>query len=100
MQWNFGNAVNGASYAVRLYFAETVADDVGERVFDVSIEGQTVLDDFDIYATAGDFAGVVKTFVVTAGGDGNLDIDFSKVTGSTYEPLISGIEVYFVAYAA
>jgi len=97
MEWNFGGLVNGARYAVRLYFAEIAASPgVGQRVFDVSIEGQTVLDDFDIYAEAGENTGVVKTFVVTAGSDGNLDIDFSKVSG-TDEPLVSALEVYFVA---
>jgi hypothetical protein len=97
MEWNFGGLVNGARYAVRLYFAEIAANPgVGQRVFDVSIEGQTVLDDFDIYAEAGENTGIVKTFVVTAGSDGNLDIDFSKVSG-TDEPLVSALEVYFVA---
>ena len=42
-----------AAYTVRLDFVETFWDDPGDRVFDVAINGQTVLSGFDILATAG-----------------------------------------------
>jgi hypothetical protein len=42
-------------------------------VFNVSIEGQTVLQNFDIWAVAGEFAAVQRTFVVTV-TDGVLNI--------------------------
>src|SRR5580700_1767323 len=43
----------GASYTVRLHFAEGYWDAAGKRVFDVSINGTQVLTNFDIFATAG-----------------------------------------------
>ncbi len=50
-------------YTVRLYFAEPDAAAPGERRFEVRIQGQLVLDDFDIAAeSAGQSAGIVKTF--------------------------------------
>jgi hypothetical protein len=42
-------------------------------VFNVSIEGQTVLQNFDIWAVAGLFAAVQRTFVVTV-TDGLLNV--------------------------
>ena len=43
----------GLEYTVRLIFAETEGAAPGERLFDVSIQGETVLEGFDIAATAG-----------------------------------------------
>jgi hypothetical protein len=40
-------------YRVRLYFADPDNDSPGQRVFDVKIQGTTVLDDFDPAAAAG-----------------------------------------------
>jgi hypothetical protein len=64
--------VNG-TYTVTLYFAEIYFNALGQRVFNVSIEGQTVLQNFDIWAVAGQFAAVQRTFVVTV-TDGVLNI--------------------------
>ncbi|WP_425397970.1 malectin domain-containing carbohydrate-binding protein [Aeoliella sp.] len=88
MQWDF--SVTPGEYEVRLYFAETYsgAQSVDARVFDVAIEGVTLLDDYDVFADVGGNKGVVKTFTVTS--DGNLDIDFGHVTQN---PSIKGIEI-------
>jgi large repetitive protein len=88
MQWDF--PVTPGTYQVRLYFAEIYsgAQSVGARVFDVSIEGNVVLNDYDIFADVGGFKGVVKTFTVTA--DSNLDIDFGHVTEN---PKVNAIEI-------
>src|SRR5439155_14254161 len=61
------------TYTVTLYFAEIYFNAPGQRVFNVSIEGQTVLQNFDIWAVAGQFAAVQRTFVVTV-TDGVLNI--------------------------
>lgn len=92
MQWDF--AVDPGAYEVRLYFAEIYsgAQGVGKRVFDVSIEGNLVLDNYDIYADVGGYTGVMKSFVVQA--DGNIDIDFDHVTQN---PAIKGIEIVSAA---
>jgi len=88
MQWDF--PVTPGTYEVRLYFAEIYrgAQRDGERIFDVSIEGNLVLDDYDVYADVGGYAGVVKSFVVSS--DANLDIDFGHVKR---DPAINGIEI-------
>jgi hypothetical protein len=86
--WDF--PVTPGKYEVRLYFAETYsgAFATGVRVFDVQIEGATLLDNYDIFADVGALKGVVKSFVVTA--DSNLDIDFLRVAQN---PTIMGIEI-------
>lgn len=89
MQYDF--AVTPGDYLVRLYFADTFTgtNAVGARVFDVSLEGQLVLDNYDIFAKVGGFTGVVETFQVTS--DSNLDIDFVRVVEN---PAIKAIEIF------
>ncbi|MCH1867532.1 malectin domain-containing carbohydrate-binding protein [Nocardioides sp. CFH 31398] len=90
MEWNLPAPV-GVPLQVRLYFANGYGgtSQVGQRVFDVAVEGSTVLDDYDIVADAGgDSRGTMRAFDVTS--DGNVDIDFSHVAEN---PLISAIEV-------
>ena len=88
-------ALNNATgnYTVRLYFAEP--DDVaaGERVFDVALQGEVVLTDFDVVSEAGGARKtVVKSFDgVMANGDGQLVVTFNA-TGDV-KPIINGIEV-------
>jgi hypothetical protein len=78
-------------YEVRLFFAETVASksSVGARTFDVQAEGQTVINDLDVFAAAG--AGnkaIMRSFQVSA--DDKLDLTFLT---QAYRPMIAGIEV-------
>jgi uncharacterized protein YxjI len=87
MQWNIP-VEGGQTYEVRLYFAETFHTSDGQRVFDVSIEGTTVLDDYDIHADVGHDTGVVKSFTVESSPE--LDIDFSRETGN---PKVVAIEI-------
>jgi hypothetical protein len=91
MQWEFP-VTSGLAVEVRLFFAETYTGitDAGQRVFDVAIEDQTVLDDFDLYATCGWGHGVMKAFPATIGPDGKLDIEFTAVVEN---PLVNGVEV-------
>ena len=51
------------SFKVRLHFAETAHDEVGRRVFDVLVQGKSVLRDFDVLKAAdGRNVAVVKEF--------------------------------------
>ncbi|MEN1679614.1 MAG: malectin domain-containing carbohydrate-binding protein [Planctomycetota bacterium] len=59
-------AVDPGKYRVDLYFVEPSKTAPGKRVFDVQIDGATVLDDFDIYAEAGVGAALGRSFVVNA----------------------------------
>ena len=86
MQWSF--PVTPGTYEVRLYFAEIYFTTANSRVFDVSIEGNLVLNDYDIVADVGAFTGVTKSFVV--GSDNAINIDLSSVVEN---PKISAIEI-------
>lgn len=81
----------GASYTVRLHFAETFWSSSGQRVFNVAINGGTVLSNFDIIAATGakDKA-IVKPFTATAGSDGTLTVQFKTVTDYAE---VNGIEI-------
>jgi hypothetical protein len=83
--------VANGSYRVNLYFAEIYpgAAFVGGRVFDVAIEGTTVLQHLDIFAEVGFLKPLVKSFTTTV-SNGVLDILFSHVVEN---PKISAIEI-------
>ena len=74
--FDYAQSVANGNYDVTLHFAETVFNDAGRRVFDVSAENQLILDNFDIYSEAGgkDIA-LEKTFTVGV-NDGSIDLDF------------------------
>jgi hypothetical protein len=82
----------GTIYTVRLLFAEPAYSSVGQREFNVGINGTQVLTDFDIVAAAGakDKA-VVEEFTAMADGNGQIAVDFSS--GSADIPLVNGIEL-------
>jgi fibronectin type 3 domain-containing protein len=81
----------GASYTVRLHFAELYWTSAGSREFNVTINGQQVLTNFDIFATAGgkDIA-IIKPFTATANSSGQIVITFTSVKDNAK---VSGIEI-------
>jgi hypothetical protein len=82
----------GSTYKVRLHFAEIYFQQAGERVFNVSINGQPVLQNFDIIQMAGGpNKAIVEEFPVQADGSGQITIDFTQ--GPQNYPKISGIEI-------
>jgi len=89
MSWDFPVA-SGLPLQVRLFFANRCGctSSVGSRVFDVDLDGQRVLNDFDIVAAVGDQVGTMRSFNITS--DGNVDIDFAHVVEN---PLINAIEI-------
>jgi hypothetical protein len=89
MQYEF-SVPDGQQVKVQLFFYDGYSgtSSVGDRVFDVSIEGQTVLDDFDIIETYGDDTGAMEEFTVTS--DGTIDVDFGHVTEN---PQINAIRI-------
>jgi hypothetical protein len=92
---NFTYAIPGltanASYTVRLHFAETYWTATGQRTFNVSINGQTVLSNFDIIAAAGGTnKAVVEQFNATADSSGKVTIQFTTVKDNAQ---VNGIEV-------
>jgi len=81
----------GAQYTVLLHFAETYFSAVGKRVFNVAINGATVLSDLDIYATVGENVALVESFATTANSSGQIVISFTN--GTANQPTIAGVEV-------
>jgi ferric-dicitrate binding protein FerR (iron transport regulator) len=82
--------VANGSYTVTLKFAEIYFTTAGSRVFNVAIDGTTVLSNFDITAQAGAFTALDKSFPVTV-TNGQIAIQFSQ--GSANWPLVSAISI-------
>ena len=85
----------GATYTVRLHFAEIFGAAPGERVENISINGQPVLTNFSIAAEAGQNKALVKTFTGIAPDDkGNITIRVQAAPNSRDQNAkISGIEI-------
>lgn len=105
----FGLCLQKGSYSVRLHFAEIMFSEdktfssLGRRIFDVSIQGKSVMKDFNIEDEAnGVGKGIVKEFSdISIDGGGTLEIHlYWSGKGTTaipdkgvYGPLISAISV-------
>ena len=87
------NLTPGASYVVRLHFAELSFTGPGQRVFNVAINGTNVLSNFDVFAAAGaQNKAVVREFPIVGSSNGSLSIAFSR--GPVDNPEIAAIEIY------
>jgi hypothetical protein len=74
-----------------LHFAELYWTASGKRRFNVTINGATVLSNFDIYAATGArYKAVVREFIATAGSSGQIVIRFTTVTDNA---TIEGIQI-------
>ena len=81
----------GATYTIRLHFAETYWTTAGSRVFNVLIDGTQVLTNFDIFATAGgENKAVVEQFTETVPSNGIFTIQFVTVKDNAQ---VNGIEI-------
>jgi fibronectin type 3 domain-containing protein len=81
----------GSQHTVLLHFAETYFTAAGQRVFNVAINGTSVLSNFDIYADVGKNAALVEQFTATANSSGQIVIAFTN--GTADQPVVSGIEI-------
>ena len=97
--------VPDGEYRVELYFVEPwhgrnggEKDDYeGLRIFDVDINGETVIDDLDPWAEAG-YCGALKRVVTAKAKAGHIRISFPEVKAG--QALICGIAVANVKYVA
>lgn len=71
--------VEDGTYRVTVKLAETYWNNPGQRVFDVLLEGDRVVNDIDIYERVGHDHALVLDFTVTV-TDGTLDADFVTET--------------------
>lgn len=84
------SVVHDATYKIRLYFSELENKKRGERVFDVSIQGRKVLENFDIISETGEKdKEIIKSFAGIIAGN-TLRIDMIPKKGNTF---LSGIEL-------
>lgn len=89
--YNFGGLGAGASYKIRLHFAEIFHNAANLRKFNVLINGTTVLSNFDVFAEAGArYKAIVREFTVPASFGGSIAIQFVNVTDNAK---ISGVEI-------
>ena len=87
-------------YTVRLFFAETEEYEIGERLFNVSIQGGQVLEAFDIVKEAGGINRlVVKEFKGINVKD-DLRITLTPTAEGQAAPLLCGIEIIAVKYCS
>jgi protocatechuate 3,4-dioxygenase beta subunit len=98
--YTFSNLTPNANYTLmmhydELYWGSTQADGggVGSRVFNVAVNGQTALNNFDIYQTAGNAANtaVVEQVAATADSNGKVTVTF---TSDTDNAMVSGLALY------
>ncbi|MFK7848077.1 MAG: malectin domain-containing carbohydrate-binding protein [Rhodothermales bacterium] len=97
--------VNG-TYTVSLHFAETAFANAGQRVFDVEVEGVTVLDNYDILSQAGASNTAIEENILNVVViDGELNIDFTsiveraKISGIEIEGAVSDVSIPFALNA-
>ena len=105
---SFKADVPNGEYSVYLYWAELESDKerealvynlgadseqtfAGNRSFGISMNGTTVLDDFNIARDYGYSRAVIKKFVVTVKDGKGLSVDFHKKEG---EPILNAIRIY------
>jgi hypothetical protein len=83
-------APNG-NYSVKLKFAEPSMSGPGQRLFNVALNGATVLSNFDIFAAAGGaMIAMDRVFPVSVTG-GQITVQFSS--GNANYPMINAIEI-------
>lgn len=84
-------------FTVRLHFAEPDEIEAGTRVFDVRLQGRTVLKDLDVARDAGGSGQALIREIEHVAGSATLTVEFiPKVDGgnATTVPILSGIEVF------
>lgn len=93
--------LSAAPYTVRLYFAEPENLRPGDRVFDVQLQNQPLLRNFDVVAeTGGPLRGVVKEFRHIIVKD-RLTIGFKPAQKKKWGSVLCGVEMILEeAYAA
>ncbi len=71
--------VSNGNYTVVVHFTELYYNYTNGRVFDLYIENNLVLDDFDIYRQAGFQTATSRTFAGVSVTDGRVDLEFKHI---------------------
>ena len=80
-------------YDVRLYFAEPDDVEVGQRVFDVLVQGEKVASELDVVKTAGGKLRAVIRQIDNVKVESYLTVEFENVGSTEHGPILSGIEL-------
>jgi len=94
--WTISGLNPLAGYNVRLHFVEWAHTAAGQRNFNVSINSEPVLTNFDIFATAGAAqTAVAEEFYTTANENGIIEIQTlpGTTTVADLNPTINAIEI-------
>jgi hypothetical protein len=90
--WTIAHLTPGGSYNVRMHFAESAWTGAGQREFNVLINGDQVLTNFDIFATAG-AQNTVVTQTINTVADRNGAIYLQLAPGAEDQPEIRALDV-------
>jgi|GEM_PF-2852372 len=81
--------VDQGEYSIHLHFSDWHYNNPGDRVMDILLENEIVLDDFDIIDEVGKSAAYIKSFDRVL-MDGNLELEIRNINGFSQ---ISAIEI-------
>ena len=95
--FSYSFTVPTGAYTVTLKFAEVYATMVGQRQFNVAINGAAVETNLDIFAVAGANTALDRSYPVMVSG-GTIKIDFSP--GAAQSPKVDDIEIVAGTVAA
>ena len=85
------DSLQADQYRIIFHFSELVFTNTARRLFDVEVEGQTSINNFDIVAEDGAFSAYKVGVNIDAPTDDTLNINFITALDL---PVISGIEIY------
>lgn len=89
--YTFPNLTPGATYSVRLHFAELYYTGSNQRLFSASLNGQSLFTNLDLVATTGGRSvGLERDYTTTANSSGQIVLTLTPVLKSA---VINGIEI-------
>ncbi|MEP3372053.1 malectin domain-containing carbohydrate-binding protein, partial [Maribacter dokdonensis] len=91
--FSYNFPIANGEYTVALHMIENFHDAAGNRVFDVEIEGNTLISDLDLVASYGKGVLAIQSYDVVV-SDGELNIDF---TASANNAILQAIEILPIA---
>lgn len=83
----------GQLYTVRLHFADDLSTATGQRVFNIAINGQVLLSNFDVFAIALQKTKAVVQDIANVAANANNQIVIQGQYGKVGNPLLNGLEI-------
>ncbi len=89
--YTLGGFTSGSQHIVKLHFSENWWSAAGSRLFNVTLNGNQVLTNYDIFLAAGaEYKARVETFSAVANSSGQIILQFTSVKDNAQ---VNGIEV-------